>query len=439
VPPAITHHGPLIEACHLPGETRADGAAPAHGNGLQLGADRFLLLVSTLAFRGVDDSLGISAQLRADRWDGPLLRELRLQASTNDWEPFGDGQRYVRQLGHPVGFGVPRGAVQHGQPLPHAGTFALLWRVCARQFAPAGHLLWQHEPPDLHPRTQAVWWLQCRLNDAGDDLVIVQPPQPLWTPGPGDTSPLAGRPVAWLNQTYTAPVPYTPDGREWAVVNHVDDGRVVPLRFRWDAAAGRYAWVDAGPLLGGGVFEASLLRWHDSWLIAARRRDSQDGVAWTRCDDPFGRVPPFTIAPGARGSPLSAYACPDGAVRLLAGDAATSPWGQKRDPLYLHEIAPDRGFAITDRQVVYAARATLPELAPLQPIVDMAKLLPHTGGATQTLLHRVRTVGFTLPDVDLGGPPLQLTPAGFAATAIYYATLTYDQPYPPTWEFAAAP
>jgi len=53
---SIVHLGKFIDDTRVPGERRQDGIAPAHGNGVQLSRNRFLTLVSTLGFRGVDDN-----------------------------------------------------------------------------------------------------------------------------------------------------------------------------------------------------------------------------------------------------------------------------------------------------------------------------------------------------------------------------------------------
>jgi len=50
----------FIESCPLPGETRAEGAVPAHPNGLQIAKDRYLVLYATRSFRGTDDDRRIN-------------------------------------------------------------------------------------------------------------------------------------------------------------------------------------------------------------------------------------------------------------------------------------------------------------------------------------------------------------------------------------------
>ena len=176
----IEHRGKLIHECGLPGETRADDVFPAHPNGIQVSARRFLLVYATRTYRGGDDDLSIVYQLRDGAYDGPVLAEGMLAKSVNDWDPFDDGSAYVRQHGHPVAFGVPRGALIKGRPAPNANVFVVKWRVCARVIDPAtGFLVASGTHPDLSERTQGVEWVQLRLNDAEDNIEIVQPAQPL--------------------------------------------------------------------------------------------------------------------------------------------------------------------------------------------------------------------------------------------------------------------
>jgi len=63
----------------------------------------------------------------------------------------------------------------------------------------------------------------------------------------------------------------------------------------------------------------------------------------------------------------------------------------------------------------------------------MPKLLPHTGGTTQTLVHRVRSAALRANDPDYGGR--RMTTDDFDATAIYYANVHYTEVLPGVWEF----
>jgi len=138
---SIKHCGRLIQDCSVPGETRADDVFPSDANGIQVSRDRFLMLYNTRACRGTDDDLSIVYQIRDGAYDGRVIREGVISKSVNDWDPMGDGGRYVRQHGHPVGFGVPKGSLVNGRPAVNANVFAIKWRVCARVVDPATGLL----------------------------------------------------------------------------------------------------------------------------------------------------------------------------------------------------------------------------------------------------------------------------------------------------------
>ena len=65
----------------------------------------------------------------------------------------------------------------------------------------------------------------------------------------------------------------------------------------------------------------------------------------------------------------------------------------------------------------------------------MIKLLPHTGGATQTLIHRVRTCAMAVKEADYPSRIRPLTEGDFMGTAIYHARVEYTESYPGMWEF----
>src|SRR5688500_6416359 len=103
---SIHHRGRLIGEAALPGETRADDVFPSHPNGIQISRTRFLVLFGTRGYRGVDDNRSILDQVRYGAYDGPVVREGMVTQTMNDWDPFGDDRRFVRQTGHPGAFGV---------------------------------------------------------------------------------------------------------------------------------------------------------------------------------------------------------------------------------------------------------------------------------------------------------------------------------------------
>jgi hypothetical protein len=246
-----------------------------------------------------------------------------------------------------------------------------------------------------------------------------------------------------MNQTFVQAVPLNPEATEWADVNHFDGERIAALRYRFEARAGRYEHVQTGPLLGGpgtqagGLSEASLLRYRDDWIIAARRHDPKEKtVAWARLHDLFAEVPRFAASPNHHNhAPLAAYGCPDGVVRLLGGDFTVSPYRNGRDPLYLWDVDPEAGFAVANRRVVFdCVRADIGIPQRQFPCVDMGKLLPHAGGATQFLVHRVRSKATK----DARKTGLEITPAEMAAGGLYYATVEYTEPWPGMWQFPQA-
>ena len=204
-------------------------------------------------------------------------------------------------------------------------------------------------------------------------------------------------PLPWMNQSMVQAVPFNDDASEWADVNHFDGGWLAALKYRYNAQRGVYEWVETGPLVGDHLSEASLARYRDEWIISARTGGE---VAWIRTDDPFGALPAVQYAAPDNNAPLTAYTCADGVLRLLGGDWQASPHDNPRNPLYLWDIDPERGFAAINRREVHnSIRAGLP-VPPDGPATagkspgwwwrhDMAKLLPHAGGRVQFIVHRI--------------------------------------------------
>ena len=433
-PLSLEHRGVLIAECSLPGESRADDVVPAHPNGIRVSRDRWLLVYATRGFRGVDDDLSIVYQLRRGSATGEILKEGFLARSRDDWDPLGDGGRYVRQFGHPVVFGVPRGARRAGKPLAHANLFAAKWRVVARTLdRKRNYLLHSKETVELRQRTQGVEWVQFRLNGREDDIEILTSPSRMRQKG-YDSGPAfcEAESAAWMNQAFTPPVPLNADGAEWGDCNAFDGGRIAALCYRYDPSSRRYEWVRTGPFLGGpgrGIFEASLVPNGGSWMVGARIL-GRAGVAWTRTDDPFSTMPAVVIRPEPRSTaPRTVFACPDGAVRMLTGDQG------RRDPLYMWKVDPDREFACTDRRVVFDSREAGLKIRPQShPKVDMAKLLPPQG-REQILVHRVSVRCFNHPYPRRPDIPV-INGAEKRACGIYYARITYAESAGDPWELS---
>jgi hypothetical protein len=445
--PSFEYRGPLRPELDAPGERRSERVVPAHPNGIQLAEDRFLVLVSTLAFRGVDDARSVGYQVRSGGYDGPVLREGLLSRSVDDWDPAGDGQRYVRQTGHPVAFGVPKGAVVGGRPAPHANVFAAKWRLCPRVLHPGGHLLWGTQPAGLLERFSQVRWVQFRLNEANDDLEILADERQLRQRGCEAGPDFCAREGAgFMNQSYVQPVPFNAERTEWVDVCHFgwgdlhDQGasRLAALKYRWNPSTGLYAWVETGPWIQAGLFEGNISRWKDDWVLAGRPV-KQGPIGWARVHDPFAETPEmrFPAAPQVR-APLTVYRCPDGALRLFSTDARSSRYRKPRNPLCCWEVDPERGFSAGEPIEAFDAIEALGLPGDLDsgPFVDMAKLLPHAGGRRQCLLFRVRTCALDTNDPADGFRPFR--EGEFAATGIHAASLPHSGDWPGEWAFGGA-
>jgi len=432
----IEPKGMLIQECCLPGETRADEVFPGHPNGIPLSRDRWLVIYCTRGWRSVDDDRSVVYQIRADRPDGELVKEGFLAQSVDDWDPFGDGRRFVRQHGHPVAFGVPKKAKVEDRAAANANLFVAKWRVKAQGvFDPATGMI--DEDREAWHGTQDVEWCQFRLNDAEDDIEILQSAKPLRERGFESGSQICHRPeLREMNQSFVQAVPYNASATEWVDVNHFGSigdasGVVAPLKYRWNGAIGLYEWVETGPVMRPRtlfVFEGSIARTSAGWLIAAR---SQGAAGWVRTPDPFRVMPEvtFTSDPSVH-QPLALYTCADGVPRLLTGDAARSPYGHQRNPLYAFTIDPDTFGVIRADEVFDCVKSnTLPNET--IPRGEMAKVLPHAGGDRQFVVWRVRTKNIGHPYSGL--PPV--TDGWKAAHGLYHAEIVYEREYPPAWEY----
>jgi hypothetical protein len=428
----IERRGKLVHECSLAGETRADDVFPGHPNGIPLSRDRWLLIYATRGWRTVDDDRSIVYQVRRDRPDGEVLAEGILGLTVDDWDPHGDGSRYSRNHGHPVAFGVPKDAVIGGKPAVNANLFVLKWRVTARDLTPVARGQ-SVRNLDESGRAQYVEWVQCRLNGAGSDIEIVQRRQPMRQRGYDTWHPFCRHgDVRWMNQTFVQAVPFNRDATEWVDVNHFDGSRIAPLKYRFNAKTGLYEWVEIGPLVKDAklpLSEASIARSGNDFVICAR---SDNAIGWIRAADPFGELhaPVFTTDP-AINSPVAMYACPDGALRILTGSVATSPYGHGRCPLYIWEIDPQT-FRSGKPVLVFdpIAEGILPRET--GPRAEMCKLLTHMGGREQTLVWRVRTKNVGRQYGSL--PPV--TPEWKEQHGLYHASLVYGEDNPGEWQFA---
>src|SRR5690606_29102761 len=133
----------------------------------------------------------------------------------------------------------------------------------------------------LAPRAQAlgrqtrhIQWVHVRLNDAGDDLEILEPVRTLRAP---DMDEAAGE---RFNQTFVQPVAFNDDATEWIdlFMPETPEGvrptgaGPVAVKFRYDPARHRYAWVETGPQFyppGLDAVEGGAVRLADGWGLFA--------------------------------------------------------------------------------------------------------------------------------------------------------------------------
>lgn len=436
----VEHIGRYISECPLEGERRSDGVFPAHPNGIPVGPDRWFIIYATRGWRCVDDDRSIVGQLRRGGPDGPVIRERVLRKSADDWDALGDGRRFVRQMGHPVAFGVPEGARIGGRPAPSAGVFAAKWRLTAPGVVnPKTGVL--ERVAGVGDASQNVEWMQFRLNAAGDDIEVLMPPTPLRQKGFESGPAFCSNPaLTRMNQSFVQAVPFNEDATEWVDANHFGGwhagGCVAALKYRFNPATGLYEWVEIGPLMaapGWSLGEASIARLGERWFIAARCEGPEKAqrVGWVRTEDPFRHVPaPEFVAEPTLAAPLTMYACPDGRLRIFTGDPKASPTRNARDPLYGWEVDPE-DFSVANRiEILDSVRTGLLDVACV-PRLDMGKLLPHMGGRTQFFAHRIRVKNVLHAYGSL--PPI--TEEQKAKCAIYAARLTYDRDYPAAWRF----
>ncbi|RKX33004.1 MAG: hypothetical protein DRP71_11220 [Verrucomicrobia bacterium] len=440
----IESKGFYIDECRLPGESKADDRVPAQHNTIQLSRDRWFVVYETRGFRGVDDNCSVVYQIRRDTPDGVVLTEGYLDPSIDDWDPVGNGGRFVRQGNHSIAFGVPKGALFEGHRVPHENVFVVAWGNHARALDPESGYLWARSEMGVPPGTSRCTWAQFRLNDEEDDIELLQQKTALRQKGYEEGEALCSHEeLRSMNHSFVAPVPYNEDGSEWAHMQHWE-GVCLPVRYRWNPETGLYEWVESGPQLkgpsGARIGEGSIVPYRGEWLAAARMGGKDFGIVWFRCSDLFGSEPTpiFSDAVGSN-CPRTVYGFPDGVVRLFTTDQRNSPYQdiyQRRIPLNLLDIDPDHGFAVTRSHIVFdSIKEGLPIPKKHAPTMHFGRLLPHGGGSTGLASFFVRTRAILPRAYTMGNYKGIATRPEIEASGVYYCELTYDQELPPTWTF----
>src|SRR6202011_5433236 len=141
--------------------------------------------------------------LRAGAPDGRVIKEGVFTRAQTDWDALGNGKKYVKQHGHPVAFGVPRGALIAGKPAPSANVFVVKWRLVGRGLdRTKNYLLHGSADPELENLTQSVQWVQFRLNRAEDDIEILRPASVLRQKGYESGKQLCAAPIQHMNESF---------------------------------------------------------------------------------------------------------------------------------------------------------------------------------------------------------------------------------------------
>ncbi len=450
---SIEHKGMLVYECSIPGETRKDDVFPAHPNGIQVSKYRWLLIYATRSFRGNDDDKSIIYQLRENAPDGRLIKEGMLAQSITNWEVPGYESNLPIKREHrtPIAYGVPKGARIKGKPAPNANVFVIKWSTVGRTFDPEKNYVEGTSPdPELVRRTKYPEWVQVKLNDAEDDLEFLQEAEEMRQKGYQTGAAICdredgGQACVCKKQA----MPYNSDCTAWVDCIGFGGNRFAAMKNVFNPESGLYEWVETGPYLFDSeekrVNETHIARSGSGWVTASRTDYCVNhvwygrGIAWKYMEDPFAEPGPtvYPVEPGVR-SPVSLYNGPDGVVRYFAGEGSVTPYKNERDPLYCWNIDPSNGFACSHRRIIYdTVEAGLPIRREAMPKVDMCKLLPHSGGNVQYLLHRVSVSSMFHEHIHGKPLPWVFPPVNEDeknCSGIYYAKITYKESYPAPWD-----
>jgi hypothetical protein len=346
---------------------------------------------------------------------------------------------------------VPKGALLKGKRMPNENVFVLKWsrRTLLER---DGRLLTPELHDDLWPeghtyvrRLYRTKWLQFRLNDKEDDIEIIRPKGPLSQKGyeSGEAFCSLG-PGYFQNHAMTPPVPEDASCTTWMACDTFDSapgdkyihGTITPVAFTWNTETGLYEWTRTGSIHsieGQMIGEASISRFGDSWIVAARCYKTSASTAWYRSDDLFaGLGEPVIIEKGRRWQcPRHSYKCANGQLRIFLNNREWSPYFDRRNPLYAVDVDPVT-FEYTERQVVCDARI---EGFPFDaPCLDMSKLCPNQGN--RQLIHFRLVDRFMTSVEDFEGSD-EARADMMAKAGIHYAEIVYEGDIPDPWDFGA--
>ena len=440
------YRGQLISDTCIPGEGKSEGITPEISCCVQASVDKWLVFFGTVDPRGWDTGRSIFYQLRENGPDGVVIKEGVIEKSRNGWDPLGMGHNLWKSNALPKAFGVPKGALRNGNPIPSANHFVVKWFTRAGM-EKDGLLVnpWHPEEwpaginiMDYDTNPQALEWMQVRLNDAEDDIEIISPTQQLRQKGYEDAPTLSritpsGESKTWvrMHHGFGNAAPYNEDYSAWIEVCQFEDKMAV-IRYTFNADCGLYEWTETGKTLqrpGMDWSEASINRINRDWVISIRAYNQQGQTAWYKTLDPFESFGDNTDIECAY-APRISYVCADGILRLFCNEMDRSPYGDRRNPLYCFDVDPT-DFSYSNRQVVLDCRKE--GLPFYQPFADHAMLYPYAGGRKQIVSCRAITLKQTCRQAD----DPEITTEELEKSGVHYSELVYDQDYPQPWEFEA--
>jgi hypothetical protein len=433
----IEFKGPLITDTSIPGERKADGITPEISCCVQASRDKWLILFGTLDSRGHDTNRSIFYQLRQGTPDGTVMKEGIIEKARSGWDPLGVGHSFRKVNGLVKAFGVPKGALHNGQPIPTANHFVAKWYT--RPSMEINGLLvsphregWPSEinVEDLGIHAGCLEWVQFRLNDTEDDIEISSSASQLRQEGydQGNVISSLGACLT-MHHGFGDPVPDSESFTEWVEVCQFEK-KVAAVRYSFNPTRGRYEWVETGKaqqIPGRHLAEASLNKIDNDWVISVRAYDAEGQTTWYRTADPFES---FGDGTDVRCTyvPRISFLCADGVLRLFSNDGHLSPYGDMRNPLYAFDVHPTT-FEYSNTRVILDCRKA--NLTFHQPMIDHAMIYPHAGGRRQLVSFRAITLKQTKQDAE----DPDTTPEELEKSGVYCSELVYDKDYPNAWNF----
>ena len=425
----IQYKGPLVTDTIIPGEGKSAGMTPEISSCVQVSKDKWLILFGTVDPRGTDTNRSIFYQLRKGSSNGKVLKEGIIEKAKSNWDPLGVGHKFRKINAVVKVFGVPKGALRNGKPLPTANHFVAKWytRSCMEI---NGRLvnLWERESP-VHWRELGIYaycleWMQFRLNDAEDDIEIISPTKQLRQKGYDQKRDIISSlgPCKGMHHGFGDAVP-NDNFSEWVEICQFEK-KMAAVRYSFNETSGLYEWVETGKeqqVPGRFLAEASLNKINKSWVICIRAYDQEGQTAWYRTSDPFESFGDKTDVKCTY-TPRIAFVCADGKLRLFTNE----PYGGYRNPLYCFDVDPIT-FKYSNRRVVLDTRK---ERLPFrQPTIDHAMIYPHAGGRRQII--SFRAISRAQTTVGVGS----IKPGELEKSGIHYSELIYDKEYPSPWTF----